>query len=275
MSHCPKTPAREEVEDNLKMNYENYPMKLKKFLEEVDNYSFSRADFLVFPCKEAQEPYEENKDLEKIIKEKELKNKIIYIETGIYYKEVNKEEEFFLEKGITKNKFIISYIGRHNEVKGYDFLLKFGEEILKKYEDVVFVIGGEINEVLTPLNNKNWIEYGWTSKGYDIIKNSNLFILPNKKTYFDLILLEVLSMGTPVLLTNTGGNKYFKKFENSGLYFFEKENLIQALEQFKNIYDKWKKMILYADIEKNQKIFKENFSIEIFAQKYIKMYEEL
>lgn len=271
-SHCPKTPAAEEIEDNIKMEYKKYPKKLREFLENVDRFSFSRADFLVFPCKDAQEPYEEDIELKKIIENKEKDGKILYVETGIPLKNIEKDSDFFNDKGIKKDRFIVSYIGRHNDVKGYDFLLKLGQQVLKKYSDVTFVIGGEINENMPPLDNSNWIEYGWTSKGYSIIKNSNLFVLPNKKTYFDLILLEVLSMGTPVLLSNTGGNRYFKKYKESGLYYFEKENLDEALSEFDKIYTKWKENKLEEDIEKNEKIFRENFTVDIFSKKYIKLY---
>ena len=38
------------------------------------------------------------------------------------------------------------------------------------------------------LNNDRWIEIWWTDKPYEIIKASDIFILPNKETYFDLIL---------------------------------------------------------------------------------------
>ena len=43
----------------------------------------------------------------------------------------------------------------------------------------------------------------WTNDPHSLINASDMFILPNKETYFDLIMLEVLSMGKIVLATNT------------------------------------------------------------------------
>lgn len=275
-SHCPKTPAQEEIEDNIKMDYKTFPKKLRERLEKIDQDSFKNANYLVFPCKEAQEPYEEDKNIKDILEEKYRNNKILYVPTGIPIKRIEKDEEFFSNKGIdVKDKFIVSYIGRHNKVKGYDFLKELGIKVLEKYSDVIFVIGGEISEEFPPIQNKNWIEFGWTKEGYNIIKNSDIFVLPNEKTYFDLILLEVLSMGTPVLLSETGGNKYFKRYNENGLFYFERYNLEEALKEFHEAYNLWKDRKLSLDGDKNYKIFKKDFTVNIFGENYTRLYNEV
>ncbi|MGL4510048.1 glycosyltransferase family 4 protein [Cetobacterium sp.] len=275
-SHCPKTPAQEEIEDNIKMDYKTFPKKLRERLEKIDQDSFRSADYLVFPCKEAQEPYEEDSNLKEILEKKYRNNKILYVPTGIPIKHIEKDKEFFSNKGIdVKDKFIVSYIGRHNKVKGYDFLKELGIKVLEKYNDVVFVIGGEISGEILPIEDKNWVEFGWTKEGYNIIKNSDIFVLPNEKTYFDLILLEVLSMGTPVLLSETGGNKYFKKYDESGLFYFEKYNLNQALEKFDMAYKLWKNKKLSLEGEKNYKIFEKDFTVNTFGENYAKLYDKI
>lgn len=269
-SHCPKVPAQEEIEDNLKCDYNEFPKDLRQKFEEIDKYAFNRADYIMFPCLDAQEPYEEIKEIKEILERKSQEKKIIYVPTGIPFKNITEEKSFFQDKGISENNMIISYIGRHNKVKGYEFLLKFGEKILEKYSDVYFVIGGEINPQLTPLKNSRWIEYGWTNKGYNIIKNSDFFILPNEKTYFDLILLEVMSMGTPVLLTETGGNRYFKKYSENGMFYFQKNYLDQAMIEFDKAYKLWKNKELKTYGNKNLEIFKKDFTLKVFAENYLK-----
>ncbi|WP_298064969.1 glycosyltransferase family 4 protein [uncultured Cetobacterium sp.] len=275
-SHCPKTPAQEEIEDNIKMDYKTFPKKLRERLEKIDQDSFKNADYLVFPCKEAQEPYEEDKNIKEILEEKYRDKKILYVPTGIPVKHIDKDEKFFSNKGIdVKDKFIVSYIGRHNKVKGYDFLKELGVKVLEKYSDVIFVIGGEISEEFPPIENKNWVEFGWTKEGYNIIKNSDMFVLPNEKTYFDLILLEVLSMGAPVLLSETGGNKYFKIYDENGLFYFEKYNLEEALEKFDETYNLWKNRKLSLEGEKNYRIFKKDFTVNTFGENYTRLYNEV
>lgn len=275
-SHCPKTPAQEEIEDNIKMDYKTFPKKLRERLEKIDQDSFKNADYLVFPCKEAQEPYEEDKNIKEILEEKYRGKKILYVPTGIPVKHIDKDEKFFSNKGIdVKDKFIVSYVGRHNKVKGYDFLKELGVKVLEKYSDVIFVIGGEISEEFPPIENKNWVEFGWTKEGYNIIKNSDMFVLPNEKTYFDLILLEVLSMGAPVLLSETGGNKYFKIYDENGLFYFEKYNLEEALEKFDETYNLWKNRKLSLEGEKNYRIFKKDFTVNTFGENYTRLYNEV
>ena len=275
-SHCPKTPALEHIEDNLKSSYEQFPVDLRDKLESMERYAFNRADYIVFPCEEAMEPYMEDDAIANILAERKRREEILYIPTGIPLKKIEKNADIFIEKGIEKNNFIVTYVGRHNEVKGYDFLLKFGKEVLERYSDITFVIAGQESEILKPLDNERWIEYGWTNKTYEIIKSSDLFVLPNKKTYFDLILLEVLSMGTSVLMSRTGGNKYFQKYlENSGLFYFEKENLSDALNEFEKIYRIWKENKLNILGEKNLELFKLEFTIDSFGENYLKLLEKV
>ena len=64
------------------------------------------------------------------------------------------------------------------------------------------------------LKTDHWIEVGWTNDPHSLIAASDVFVLPNHETYFDLILLEVLSLGVPVVMSRTGGNKFFEQFNN-------------------------------------------------------------
>ncbi len=265
-SHSPKILHKEIIED--RMLFENISDKTVKDklnkMEIIDEYAFNKADFIIFPCEEAEEPYYHSWTKYAEFK-KNNEKKYIYIPTGIVPIKI-KEEKKDIRKyfNIPDDAFVISYVGRHNEVKGYDQLKVLGEKILKKYENVYFLIAGT-EKPLEGLKNQRWIEVGWTDKPHEIINASDLFILPNKETYFDLILLEVLSIGKTVLMTETGGNKYFKKYEDSGIFYYDRDNIDEALERFSTIY--------YSDNdklgEKNKKIFDENFTIEIFVKRYI------
>lgn len=141
---------------------------------------------------------------------------------------------------------------------------------MKSNDKIYFLIAGR-EEPLTGLNDKRWIEVGWTNKPHEIISASDMFILPNKETYFDLILLEVMSIGKPIILTNTGGNKYFKKFEN-GLLYYDYSEINQAIKQIKDIIDENK----LKDLGNlNKKIMLENFTIEIFTNNYIEILKQV
>ena len=154
------------------------------------------------------------------------------------------------------------------------------QKVLKQRDDVAFLIGGTQGTEFAPLDSSSWIEAGWVNPA-DMLRALDVFVLPNRQTYYDLVLLEVLSMGVPTVATATGGNKSVKeivddlvlcsvnsdsladaildvislssdelaakgrhlqeKYEN---YFTEKhmaERYVQTIRQIYNDYDLWEK----------------------------------
>lgn len=268
-SHSPKALHLEKIDSIDQEEYKKNKSQYDK-LEIFDEYAFNRADYILFPTPEAEECYYNTWPKYAEIHDKN-KNKYIYLPTGINNVTIYSQKDEIRKKyNIPMNAFVISYVGRHNEVKGYADLKKIGEEILKRDSNIYFLIGGK-EEPIQGLDNERWIEIGWTDKPHDLINASDMFILPNKETYFDLILLEVLSVGKTVLVTDTGGNKYFKRFKDSGIFYYEygnKENAINMIETIKKqnlkLYDK-----------KNKEIFKKNFTIDIFTKKYIEIVNKI
>lgn len=266
-SHSPKVFHKELTEDLFNLNYKKVDKEKRVILENIDTYSFSRADYVIFPCIFSEEPYRNSWDeYDNIVSRKKVK----YIPTSI--KKINKKNKgnsIRKKNGIGKNDIVISYVGRHNLVKGYDLIKKFAKKIWET-RDVYFLIAG--NEApLKGLKDKRWIEIGWTKDPHSIIEASNVFVLPNRQTYFDLILLEVLSLNKPVLLSETGGNKYFKKFSKSNLYYFQKNNIDSMIKQFENFLNDQNNNNLCL----NERIFNNNFTLDIFIDRYFKLLEEL
>ena len=264
-SHSPKVSYLQIIDNINEKSKEKYKEEILK-LPIIDEYAFNRADYIHFPCVEAEECYYNTWNKYKEIHEKN-KEKYIYIPTGIYPVKISENRETIRERyRIPQDAFVISYMGRHNEVKGYDKLKNIGEKILRKHKNVYFLIGGK-EEPMKGLDDERWIEIGWTNKPHDLINASDLFILPNKETYFDLVLLEVLSIGKTVLATNTGGNKYFKKFKNSGIFYYEYDNTDEAVTLVEKLINED-----LAKLDKaNKKIMEENFTIGIFVDKYMEM----
>lgn len=105
----------------------------------------------------------------------------------------------------------------------------------------------------------------------DVITVSDCFILPNRQTYFDLVLLEVLSMGCPIFATKTGGNKaVFKRTRAIMLY----ENIDECVDKINKYLDfsidkkdKFKKQIIDA--------YNKYYTIEVFAKNYEDMISKI
>ncbi len=270
-SHSPK-PLHKEVYDDYLSKIERtiYRDKLKE-LEKMDLYSFNRADYIIFPCEEAEEPYYNNWSNYKNIKNNK-KEMYRYVPTGVIKcKSKRTREDILKNYSIPEDSFVITYVGRHNETKGYDLLKRIGERILIEQKNVYFLIAGK-EEPIKGIENDRWIEVGWTNDPHSIISAADLFVLPNKETYFDLILLEVLSLGKVVLASNTGGNKYFDKFEDKGILYFNSED--EALSRIRDIIEFPKEKITELEM-KNEKLFDGNFTIEHFTKKYLQIVDEI
>lgn len=266
-SHTPKAPHKETIEDVFYGKHKN----LEKLLETVDKYAFERADYIIFPCEQAEEPYDNTWGDYRCIKEKN-KNKYRYILTGCIQKKSKKTREEVREKyNISFDKFVVSYVGRHNEVKGYDSLKKMAARILNIKDDVFFLIAGK-EEPLKGLKSQNWKEAGWINDAESVINAADVFILPNKETYFDLVLLEVLSMGKPVIISRTGGNKFFEKLNSDGIYVYESEK--EAVDIILKMKEKGMEELENLG-QMNQTIYEKYFTPLIFAQNYIKLLKDI
>lgn len=243
------------------------PRILQKF-EAADLYSFQRADLVIFPCKEAEEPYFNTWDCYAQIRDG---SKIGYLPTGTERAVAKVTRKEIREKyGIPETALLFSYVGRHNQIKGYDLLIKAFSEYLRQNKNAWILCAGSPGPVESP-KLERWIEAGWTNDPHSLVAASDAFVLPNRQTYFDLVMLEVLSLGMPVIASCTGGNKYFKRFGDSGIMLFESvDELISQLVRFEKM-DESTRILLG---EANKRIYARNFTETEFAENYISLLKQ-
>ncbi len=266
--HTPRACYLENIGDSLKL------WQVKKTtvsqLKKIDLLAFKRADILMFPCLEAMEPYHETWDEFKDIV---TSKRIEFVPTGVGLKKSNLTKKEVRDKyNIPQDAFVICYLGRHNYIKGFDLLKQFGKIILKKHKNVYFLNAG-IESPLRGLKHKRWIEVGWTNDPFALLNASDLFTLANKMTYFDLVLLEVISNGKLSLVSSTGGNNFFKKFDLPNLVFFNKNNVEDMLYKFEDIFSNQK----HFCTKENEmlKIYEENFTLNVFGRNYLNFYNNV
>lgn len=270
-SHTPKPPYLETVED-LYTDFEKrfYKKRIQTF-KEIDEYAFNRADYIIFPCEEAEEPYFNNWPEYSMIKEKN-RLKYRYLLSGTRPCDVKVDRlDIRLKYNIPNDAFVISYVGRHNQTKGYDVLKKIGEKLIIQDDNIYFLIAGA-ESPLKGLRHERWIEVGWTNDPHSLISVADVFILPNKETYFDLIMLEVLSLGKIVVASNTGGNKYFNRIKAEGVFIYgDKNEAISLIEMIKNLTETEKIRLEKA----NKDLYNAKFSDEVFCKNYINLVNNL
>ena len=266
-SHTPCAPYQELIGRLNPIDYKRHKKKIDNLVK-IEEYAFQRADYIIFPCEQAEEPYYNTWESYPEIRKKE---KYRYLPNGIVGCQAKiSRNEYRKQHGIPEDAFVISYAGRHNEIKGYGDLKKIGETVLKD-KNVYFLIAGREGP-LYKLENDRWIEIGWTTDPHSLIASSDMFLLPNHETYFDLILLEVISLGIPVLMSYTGGNKYFEKFGSKALKFYKSiDEAVGKIEEFRAMSSVERKLSGESLIE----LFDSNFTTDIFTRNYIEILKEI
>lgn len=263
-SHSPE-PLSKEIWDNYLTKFEKiFFSRMYKRLIELDEYAFNRADIIQFPCEDAEEPYFKNWPQYSQIKAKNA-GKYVYIPTGIPCCSPKRDRNTIRQElAIPEDDFVISYMGRHNRVKGYDKLKLIGERLLSK-RNIWIVVGGK-EEPLTKYPHPRWIELGWTNDAHSYISASDIFVLPNLDTYFDIVMLEVLSLGKIVVASKTGGNKYFERFERSGIFLYETiEEAVKIIAKLSTMTKEQRKVLG----DTNKMIYTKNFTDKVFVDSYL------
>lgn len=244
---------------------------IRKYCIKKETDCIKKVDYVMFPTPYVKEVYSLHSHLFKQVLD-EAERKTFYVPTAILDNIVPKNNGYL--KGFSLgNSLRICYVGRHNSVKGYDFLQKIAMESWKKQLDVSFIIGGDKNGI-RPLKNERWIELGWVNT-VNLLQEVDVFVLPNKQTYYDLILLEVIRAGKPVLLTKTGGNKHFLGYEDTGLFFCEYNDAKNACQQLEKLLKMKEQDLLVTCGQKNRVLFEKTSTMPIYIERYLKEIDKL
>lgn len=262
MSHCPEAPSREWSEKFRSEGADPIVVEqFKRAYQEVDAFAFENVDFLIFPCAESREPYQNTMPGFGAIMERKP---TYYVPTGsLPVKISTSREDVRSHYGIPRDAFVIGYIGRHNQIKGYDILSSVGIDVLNKNERTWIVCAGQEGPLKTP-KHERWLEIGWTGTPGDLINAFDVFVLPNRETYFDLIGIEVLSVGTPLIASNRGGNKYLGRLSEGVSIFDDQDDLASVLHKFAATEPHALKKLREA----NRTAYADNFSLLEFAKNY-------
>lgn len=269
-SHSP-IPRGLEICKDMPVEIKNGIKNIEEKYEKLDRYAFDRADYFIFPCPYAEEPYYDNWEYFRSLhsaKPKAFK----YVLTGIPQALPKRTRTQILkEQNIPESEFVITYVGRHNTVKGYDIL----KDIIAKYfgfEERAWVISAGKQTPFTRLVHPRWKEVGFTNDAHSYIAAADVFVLPNRVTYFDIVMLEVLSLGKIVIASRTGGNRYFEKEGVKGVLLYDTvDEAVELLKKVKSMSREEKKELEIS----NARYFKENLNVESMYDNYIKVLKEI
>lgn len=151
------------------------------------------------------------------------------ISDWIFVKQNFHKSELFWS--LLKGKFVISYIGRIQQYKWIDQMIKVLPKLLKGDANIVFVIVGRDawdKKRLEKLSVDLWVDKNVIFTGeideyqkYEILDISEIFVFPSEWEAFGIVLLEAMAYKNSIISTKTEGGSYLiKPGENGYLYDF-------------------------------------------------------
>jgi len=204
------------------------------------------------------------------------KNKIKYVPNGIPKSSFdNIDSKNFIKKYNLGNKFVISYLGRIQDYKGLDQVIKILPELDKR---IVFLVMGKdtgIKNELIKLAKKlrvsdRVIFTGEVSHPEKLmgLDASEIFILPSEWEAFGIVILEAMARGNVIISTKTEGGEFLIKKENGFTYDFGDLN---SLKRYIKILFKDKKLM--EKIKKNNMKKAKEFLWENIVKDLEKIYQ--
>lgn len=204
-----------------------------------------------------------------------ITNKKVVIYNGIQVDNEIKDIDLHQKYGISKDKLIICSVGRMSKVKRFDLLINAMSEIDNIH--LILVGSGTEEKKLKKITIDNNLESDVTFTGMlsnneakEIMKGSDLFILPSDHEGFGYVFIESLMMNTPVISTDVAdikeiiGEQYIFPFNDSTA-------LANKIDEIRNNFDEVKK-----DCEKRLfPLIKNQFTLENMSSETIKLYKDV
>ena len=265
--------------------YEDYVHYITK--GHFDRSSKKIVEYLtMFYCdKTAKQLIVPSKKTYKLFKEKyNIEKDVSIVPTGIevsrFYKEQFKEneiEEIRKELKISKDDFVVMFVGRLAEEKNLEFLLEAEEELAKKHKNVKLLIvgsGPDYEKFIEWTMNKklekniiftNAIPWEEIPKYYQL---ASVFATASKTETQGLTVIEAMSASIPVVCYKDDAFLDIVEDNINGRVFKTKEEYIKIIEELLNDPKK------IETLSKQARFTAEKHSLEHYAIDILNVYKE-
>ncbi|MBQ2897416.1 MAG: glycosyltransferase family 4 protein [Clostridia bacterium] len=179
-----------------------------------------------------------------------------------------------------KSEFVFAMIARVEDIKGHDFFLDAAKSIIKDYDNVKFMIcgtGSYLEHIKNRVDAEGLADHVLVT-GYikDVTSVMNVIDVNVNASYgteaTSLSLLEGMSIGTPIIASDYGGNPELVVDGLNGLLFKSKDSL-ELEKNMRRLLDDselYKKLSLGAE-----KLYNEKYTADIYARNIEDVYVSL
>ena len=199
--------------------------------------------------------------------------KKVTIYNGIEFNEIEKIDDVFQKYNISKNKFLITSVGRLCDVKRFDLLIKS----IKNLDVFCILVGdGENKNSLVELTKKENIQekvlFTGNIENIDvkkILSISKLFVITSDREGFPYVFIESLLCKIPVISTDVSDIKDIIG-EDYIVPFNKYNKLNEKINYIKNNYDE-----VLEDFQEKFDYAQNRFTIENMVNETIEVYKEV
>lgn len=195
-SHSPELPHQEVAASSFATD------DLVRWVRTMESDAFCRADCVVFP----------NEDVVDIYRPLLCdRSTIAYLPTGA--RRVDDNDCVGLDPSLCN----LLFIGRRNRIKGFDLLVDAFRQAHKSRPALRLYLLGRGD----PVEEPGVVDLGYSEKPHIWMRSCDYMINYNRQSYFDLSLLEALSVGARVILSTTNGHREFLGAGSDGIITVE------------------------------------------------------
>lgn len=206
----------------------------------------------------------------------------VYPFTSIWKEEILEKPISSIEKEELKGKlnineeYVVLAVGRIIEIKGFDVLISASK--LFNQNVGVYIIGGEptdqFKRIINKLNIKNVYFKGFLSKSAleEYYKVSDIFVLPTRGDIWGLVINEAMSMGLPVITTNSciAGLELIEDYKNGFIVQTDNVDMLADKINFTLSNDNVRNEMRVKNLDKIKE-----YSIERMVEVHYKIFDQI
>ncbi len=181
--------------------------------------------------------------------------------------------------GFKADDFVIGAIGRLDPIKNLPLLINAIAEVKTVNKNIKGLIVGDgpergrLQELVANRNLTDDVIFtGYRKDATELLQTIDLFSLCSFSEGTSMALLEAMATGTPVIVTNVGGNPELITKHANG-WVIQSDNLAEMTEAIFDITQNSHKRKLFSQEGRNR--FITYFTFDIMVEKYKKIYLEL